>query len=230
MVKKLIASDYDGTFRHGGISDYNKEMIRKWREKGNYFGIVTGRGMNFFNDVREDGIDDILDYLIIYNGAYISDMDGNVLYESFIPRSVFVELEKLFSGYKEIKNYDKATDAEFYHQYYAEFPDYEKALEAAKVANEKFGHKIDAFVNGPHVNIAKLGSSKAESVKFILEHYGLKPEEGAVVGDDYNDLDMIKQHHGWAMASGKPAVIAEAEHTCESVGALAEELMKQNAE
>jgi len=227
MVKKLIASDYDGTFRCGEVSDYNIEMIRKWREKGNYFGIVTGRGVDFFKTVKENGIDEILDYLIVYNGAYIADMNGNVLYESFIPESVFAELETLFSSYTNIEYFDKVRETnDGFHQYYATFPNYEMALEAAKVANERFGNKINAFVNGPHVNIGKLGSSKAEGVKIILEHYELNPDKVAVVGDDYNDLDMIMTHHGWAMKSGQPAVVAQAEHTCESVGALAEELMK----
>lgn len=227
MAKRLIASDYDGTFRcNGKTTDYDKEMIRKWREKGNYFGIVTGRGLTFFNDIKRDGIDDILDYVIVFNGAYVSDLNGKVIFESFIPRNVFAELEKLFSTFENIVDYDRVTEADSFHQYYAQFENFEQALEAAALANEKFGEEITAFVNGPHVNIAKKGSSKAEGVRIILEHYGLKPEEGATVGDDFNDLEMITQHHGWAMQSGQPAVIAQAEHTCRSVGALAEFLMK----
>jgi hydroxymethylpyrimidine pyrophosphatase-like HAD family hydrolase len=40
---KIIASDYDGTLNHGGIGEEKRNAIKKWREKGNKFGIVSGR-------------------------------------------------------------------------------------------------------------------------------------------------------------------------------------------
>ncbi len=226
MGKRLIATDFDGTLNiQGKVSGFDRKMLAEWRARGNYFGIVTGRGLDFYKTVREIGIDSLLDYLIIYNGSFIGDMNGNCLYESFIPRDIFFEIQQFLSGFADIEHYDKVSDKEFYHQYYATFPDYARALGVASQINEKFGSEITAFVNGPHINIAKKGSSKSEGVKFILSHYGLQPGEGAVVGDDYNDLQMITDHRGWAIRSGRPEVVAAAEHTCSSVGALAAELM-----
>ncbi len=227
MRKRLIATDFDGTLnRNGKVSDYDREMMARWRAEGNYFGIVTGRGLDFYDKVKEIGIDGLLDYLIVFNGSFVGDMNGNCLYESFIPRRVFLEIQNFLSKYDDIEYYDKVTDEEFYHQYYATFPEFERSLEVAELINRKFGDEITAFVNGPHINIAKKGSSKSEGVRFILSHYGLKPDEAAAVGDDYNDLQMITDHRGWAVSSGKPEVVAAAEHTCDSVGALIAELLK----
>ena len=41
----IIASDYDGTLNHHGISEADKNAIKKFREAGNKFGIVTGRDL-----------------------------------------------------------------------------------------------------------------------------------------------------------------------------------------
>ena len=41
---KIIASDYDGTINYQGrVSEEDKAAIRKFRQAGNKFGIVTGR-------------------------------------------------------------------------------------------------------------------------------------------------------------------------------------------
>ena len=52
---KIIASDYDGTLNRGGISDDVRKAIDMWRERGNIFGIVTGRGIgNILSVMRRD--------------------------------------------------------------------------------------------------------------------------------------------------------------------------------
>ena len=41
----IIASDFDGTLNHHGISEADKNAINKFRAEGNKFGIVTGRDL-----------------------------------------------------------------------------------------------------------------------------------------------------------------------------------------
>ena len=42
----IIASDYDGTLNHHGVSEADKNAITKFREQGNKFGLVTGRSLS----------------------------------------------------------------------------------------------------------------------------------------------------------------------------------------
>lgn len=226
MSKKLIASDFDGTFyRNGQISTNDRKLIKKWQESGRYFGIVTGRGLNFFQTVKEKKFKP--DFLILYNGALVADGDGNTIHEDFIPRDVFEEIKEIFKQNPDgCLHYDKTGDEDFYHQYYATYENYEQALAVADIINNQLGDKVNAVVNGVHVNIGKKGATKANGVRHILAHYGLSEDEGAVVGDDYNDLDMLKQLDGWAMATGRSEVKAQANHICFSVGSLAKKLMK----
>lgn len=226
MSKKLIATDFDGTLcRKRRISTNDRKYIAEWQKSGRYFGIVTGRGQDFFNTVKKIHIKP--DYLIVYNGALIADGDGNIIHEEFIDRDVFDEIKEIFQQNPDGRvYYDETGDEDFYHQYYATYANPQKALAVADIINQKLGDKVNAVVNGPHVNIGKKGATKANGVRYILKHYGLSEDEGAVVGDDYNDLDMIKQLDGWAMASGREDVKAQANHICFSVGSLAKKLMK----
>ena len=67
---KIIASDYDGTLNYGGIDDKKREAIKKWRDYGNIFTIVSGRGPADALRIQEkDKLS--IDYFIAANGALI---------------------------------------------------------------------------------------------------------------------------------------------------------------
>jgi HAD superfamily hydrolase (TIGR01484 family) len=69
----IIASDYDGTLNHNGISEGDKAAIKKFREAGNKFGIVTGRDLEMamwvFHDFEKVGLE--VDFLICCTGGII---------------------------------------------------------------------------------------------------------------------------------------------------------------
>lgn len=224
-MKKLIATDYDGTLRiNGQISAYDREKIQEFRAAGNYFGIVTGRGSDFFDTVKKEGID--VDYLIVYTGALIADARGNILFEAPIPHENFTRLAAFFAGRTDVTWYDEAHDDKKHYQYYATCEDQKTALKAAAEAEKEFGGLFEYFVNGEHINICSKGISKASGIREILKYYGLPESAAAPVGDDYNDLRMITELNGWAVSSGRPAVVAQANNVCDSVGHLAALLMK----
>ena len=147
--------------------------------------------------------------------------DGTPVKEYRIPRATFAELEAFFAVSPEVCSFDRATDAPDYPHYYARYGTPELALAAAAEINRLFGDRVTAFVNGEHVNIGKKGSSKTQGVRDALACFGLKEEEAAVFGDDFNDLDMITALDGWAVATARPEVLKKAPHVCESVSAQA---------
>ena len=53
---KIICSDYDGTLNHGGITEKKLRAIKKWQEAGNLFCVVSGRGKEFFSELKERNI------------------------------------------------------------------------------------------------------------------------------------------------------------------------------
>ena len=225
-MKKLIATDFDGTFIRGHkIDPADLEAIAAWRADGRLFGFVTGRGADFFETAKEYGA--AADFFLLYNGALLALPDGTVVKEYLIPRAQMAALARFFEAIPDVCDYQKPTDAPFYHQYYARMPNQARALEAAAEINRLYGNDVTAFVNGWHVNVGKKGSSKAQGVFDALEYFGLPPAAAAVFGDDYNDMEMIAAHHGWAVATARPEVLAQAEHVCESVGEAAMRLMEE---
>ena len=223
MDKRLIATDFDGTlFVNGEIPSSVRKAIDLWRADGRYFGIVTGRGMDFLDKVKE--IEIPVDYLIIYNGSVVTDKNGKIIYERFIPADIYARLEEIFSGYEDIQSYSRA-DGNPQHHYYATFENTERALEVKADIDAVFGGRLAVFVNGRHVNIGTAGTGKAQGVKVVLDYFSLTEDSAAVVGDDYNDLEMIKAFDGWAVENGKPDVKAQAPHICKDVGDLATKLM-----
>ena len=76
---KIIGSDYDGTRNYGGIDEAKLAAIEKWRNAGNIFALVSGRGPDVVLELYEEkkfGCD----YLIANNGAVILKPDGEEIY------------------------------------------------------------------------------------------------------------------------------------------------------
>lgn len=227
-MKRIIASDYDGTINRGGISAYDVEQIRKWQDNGNYFGIVTGRILGFEKDRiwTESGVRP--DFFVLCNGAVLMDGSGNIMKEYLIPREICLSLQKKFEDYPgfDLVYYDTVTDAEFYHCFYAQFQTITRARIMTEEINKEFGDSVYAVTNHWHVNIMKKGVSKRTGVLDALEYYGLEKDQAAAIGDDWNDMDMVRGLDGWVVATASEAIRAEAPHVCDSVGKLAEILMK----
>lgn len=80
-MRKIIATDYDGTLNHGGIKPHVAEAIERFRAAGNLFGVVTGRDKSGSYDAfcREKKFG--FDFVLALNGALAFDAAGNLLYE-----------------------------------------------------------------------------------------------------------------------------------------------------
>ena len=79
---KILGSDFDGTLSHGGIGEEKLSAIKAWRKAGNKFGIVSGRGESFRQNLQKKYPELELDFFAACNGAYIVDGNGTAIYES----------------------------------------------------------------------------------------------------------------------------------------------------
>ena len=92
---KVAASDYDGTlFREDRIAKSDAEAIRKWREVGHKFGVVSGRDHGMLvPQLQHYGVG--YDYLACNNGGIICTADGKVLWEAEIAPEMLAALTQL---------------------------------------------------------------------------------------------------------------------------------------
>lgn len=98
-----------------------------------------------------------------------------------------------------------------------ETPD--EAQRAAAIINERFGVEIFAQKNTHSVDIVIAGINKARGVENLLRVMNFDAK-AYVIGDESNDLPMIRHFGGYTVATAKEFVKREATQIFDSVGAM----------
>jgi len=242
---KIIASDYDGTLNHGGIDDKKREAIKRWRDAGNIFAIVSGRGpADALDIIKKNKLE--VDYFVATNGAIIlnsknervSDVrcDGAIaiplfelLFECGCPWG-HVQTDfpcRVYADKNDCKKSGKYTldtvpPIAFFNQINTELPDYETAEKVTATVKEKFGRLLNPLQNGTCIDIIRADMDKAKGIYLLLDILGAKYEDVIAVGDNINDTAMIKEFRSYAMDNGVDTIKELADYTTESVTALIE--------
>ena len=244
---KIIASDYDGTLNHGGIDDKKRNAIKEWREKGNKFGIVSGRITDdLLRIYKKDKLE--LDFLLACNGAVILTTDGKILKEDRVDGDILKPiLDFIFSlgadwaTIQSDRSYiidendndrlpDEFTrktlpDLKYFNQISTILEDEEEALMVTNAIKEQFGDKLNPLQNGRCIDIVSSTINKAQGLYDYLELVGGKYEDMITVGDNINDTHMIKEFRSYAMANGVQSIKDIADYEIEGITELIEKEM-----
>ncbi|MBR3808820.1 MAG: HAD-IIB family hydrolase [Clostridia bacterium] len=244
---KIIASDYDGTLNHGGIDDKKRNAIKEWREKGNKFGIVSGRITDdLLRIYKKDKLE--LDFLLACNGAVILTTDGKILKEDRVDGDILKPiLDFIFSlgadwaAIQSDRSYiidendnDRLPDEftrktlpelKYFNQISTILEDDEEALMVTNAIKEKFGDKLNPLQNGRCIDIVSATMNKAKGLYDYLELVGGKYEDMITVGDNINDTHMIKEFRSYAMANGVQSIKDIADYVTEGITELIEKEM-----
>ena len=99
---KIIATDFDGTLSYNGkISEEDKAAIKRFRDAGNKFGVVTGRDIEMSFWVRNAFPD--VDFIISCTGGVITDDKGKIIYEKKQIADYKAQTEKLLAELEQTK-------------------------------------------------------------------------------------------------------------------------------
>lgn len=246
---KIIASDYDGTLNHGGIDSTKRNTIKKWRNSGNVFAIVSGRCAEDAVAIqRKEKLE--IDYFVAANGAIIINSKGetvcdvkcngsaaipliNLLFECGCPWArVLTDFPcRVFSdknGCTESGEYtlENVPEISFFNQISTALPDYETAEKVTAVVKEKFGNLLNPLQNGTCIDIVRADMDKAKGIYLLLDVLRARYEDVIAVGDNINDLAMIKEFRSYAMDNGVELVKSLADGTVSSVTELIEKELK----
>ncbi len=239
----IIASDYDGTLNHNGISEGDKAAIKKFREAGNKFGIVTGRDLEMamwvFHDFEKVGLE--VDFLICCTGgiiltsgceivsakkqkmgAYISEIFD---YARTLSLGVFRVSNELTTCYADKKNrikqdFSAISEMTQANAWFSKEEDAETFLQYVK---KNYGNQISIFRNGGSLDMPPYGVSKVTGIYDYASQY-----EGAkiyAVGDNINDIPMLLEFEGYAVSNARDEAKAAAKHQCVRIENMIEELM-----
>ncbi len=242
---KIIASDFDGTINFKGkISDEDKEAIRRFRKAGNKFGIVTGRDVELAQWIKqENGLE--FDFVICCTGGVIKDGEGKIIYakKGKVDTFFYDLIEKarelganFFAiGDTLLKCFVDMTGQipiqlepikEFTHSNVG-FEKEENAEVFAKFVQENYSDKISAYQNGWHVDMPPINTSKVTGIYEYAKLFKDQKPKVYAVGDNTNDIPMVKEFCGFAVSNAKEELKRVAEHQCDRIADMIDYIMNE---
>lgn len=262
-MRYIIASDYDGTLRqNGGISARTVDAIKRFREAGHLFGVVTGRDCASWMRVLEQGIGVSTDFNIVANGAQCIDGEGNTIFVTpfkadatygdttlaealvkkyyelgFVAGGISFERERMdfklelpTGGKTESTVYSSPAEARGVREavmsnaYWATL---ETATEAVEILRREFGEYLAPAQNGRCLDITAAGVDKATGLAKYAELMGVAADNIWTVGDNFNDIPMLKAYHGCAIRNGLVVSAGVTEVICDEVADVVDMLLSQ---
>lgn len=233
----LAACDFDGTlYRDGGISLKDCQAVARWREQGNIFGIVTGRGAPMlFQELRR--VPMTCDFLICNNGALLLDGQGHPL--SCLPldlrerldvlrhqalrdatRCAVFESSNMFllegsGGFWGKKKYQfpelscQEASRRCLQQISMAFENRTISLAWGQKLAEEFAGRIGIHCSLFMLDITAPSAGKASGIRQAIALNKWHPEQVLTCGDDINDKEMLTAFRGVVMAGADEGLRSE---------------------
>ena len=215
-MKKLLASDLDGTLIFNGkLKEIDVKSVSLLREE-NIFGISTGRPYNGVSFLKKD-YNLEADFYILLNGAFILDKDLNVLKHERISFDVVNEIFlKYNSCYVFGVDEGKETSILFGKNNYTWENTKYKTIEDLKhidtslisigflgdsvettqrvcdEINKDFSNYVTAYRNANFIDVVPSGCSKGKALESVAKIFGIALENVYAIGDSFNDLSMFE--------------------------------------
>ena len=182
-MRKLIASDFDGTIGTGGQLKKDIEAIEEFRRRGNLFGLVSGRNIAGLRKMRErTGVP--VDFLMSDSGGtcYLGE---RLLFCAQASKEVFWPLVSYLmsrrSGLVAVNRVD-GSDMLYYRH---------------SDGREEYTPRRSEWTERSFPK----GRDKAVGVGELAGHFGVEKENIYVVGDNFNDLAMLRSYRSFAVAN-----------------------------
>lgn len=242
MTIKMIVTDLDGTLlrKDKTISEYTLSVFRKCYEKGLKIVFATARPEratnHLFTDIPVSSV-------LANNGATVVS-NGKVIHNIIIPKNIVEELvptilsNNYITGITiEVGEFLFTNDAEHHRwsqgmSWKPVITDFSSPIngDVVKIAVEcEYIDIISEMLSCyPHlhmlpnygekwIQIMDIKSSKLNAVSFLCQQNGLELENVVSFGDDYNDIEMIKNCGiGVAMGNAIDEVKAVANFICDT--------------
>lgn len=201
---KVLAIDLDDTLLTNDktVTDENKKWIKHATENGITVVISTGRGYHNMKHIREEL--DLNMPMVLVNGGEAWDATVKIINRDIIDQNDL----KFISGLTE--KYD--TDFWAYGiNSFIRKPDWKKEmvdeactqfvirhenptiLQSIKEEVARRDHNLEVTSSSAiNVEFTRKGVSKASALQTVCAHLGLTMQDVMAIGDNYNDIQMIK--------------------------------------
>ncbi len=226
---KLIFSDFDRTlYVDKNITQENLTAINKWQNLGNLFIVTTGRQKKSIVEQMEN-YSLKPDYYICNNGAIILDKEKNTIFSKYISNYKIEEIIKYicknYENSLEIVEKEKTIKVintvgidnhnpadiiiDMAHissikdaiQLHKKFDTIKRVNELVVDLNTRFRDSLSAYANVLNVDIVARDINKSTGIDFICKRIE-NIDEILVIGDSYNDIEMVHKYNGFTVEHG----------------------------
>lgn len=199
---KVLASDFDKTLYIDEEDKLNNNIqsIKKFIIDGNLFCIITGRN---YSDLKVllNKYNIPYSYLICQDGAKIyNNMDyciNTVSLDRDIVDKICYLLDSKDCPYYLDDGYNITTNKDDCVKIVIRIEDKKKAEELVDYIKENIDVYI--YMSSKHINIVDKSVNKSNSLKKLVELENLNINDIYVIGDDINDMEMLKDFKGALM-------------------------------
>ena len=219
---KLFVTDYDGTLYCDDDSlRKNIESFNKLHELD--FKIMISTGRSFSSIKNQVTIYNIpYDYLSCADGSIIYDNNDNILTMFKMDNKIIKPIEDFYQNleYEEIQfSYPRAY-SNILNENNSDLLGINICIVTEKYTKDLVNDFIEMsklypeyhFLNYMHPNYSYLcvkpsGIDKSSTIDYLKEKFNMNDFDIYVIGDSYNDKEMIEKYHGVCMKDAWPEII-----------------------
>ncbi len=229
-MKKILISDYDGTFYQNYIDiKKNIDKVNEFRTLDNLFVLATGRS---YVDLKQkiDKYEIPYDYLILNHGALLLSKDLEIIKVFTLDKELVDSILEYVSDNKDIcdviliSTFDKnVTDTSNIVKIMLKLCSYDKALKVKNYIDDRYTNIRGYLVRDEEhylVEIVSSEASKSLMIDKILDKEKIIKKNVYTIGDGINDIDMIRDYNGYRVRNSCKELVSVTDRVIDNVSDL----------
>jgi len=234
-----LFSDFDYTLKPHDNEDCdqvyakNLDAIKEWKEKGNFFGVATGRSEESLR-TQFPNFKEYCDFAVLNNGARIINKGGETIHADQFPARIANELVRLlgsirYGGKHAIVSFEGATETPAVSSntictrlWFENLADCDLTEELILKNIPELGCftvRGAEFLDDDRLPWVKPGlqhfieaslddTNKGSGIKKLARSLSIDHDAIVTIGDDTNDIEMIEEYRGYAISSSSYSVLS----------------------
>lgn len=208
-MKKLLVSDYDGTFNihnNRSVIDSNIDAVKKFIDSGNIFSLASARSFNLLK--REtDKYKIPYDYLVCNNGGVVFDKDDNIIFFHPVLNSSLLKTLKYLNKLGILKS---ILFKDFYGNITTDLDEVCDIICTINADNldklNQIQEELNYLCSTPffHLLVFSEKMDKVDGIDIIASKESITEESIYTVGNDFFDKNMLLRYNGYRMINSNP--------------------------
>ena len=229
-MKKILISDYDGTFYQNDIdTKKNIDKVNEFRTLDNLFVLATGRS---YVDSKQkiDKYEIPYDYLILNHGALLLSKDLEIIKVFTLDKELVDSILEYANNDKDIYDvilisaFDKnVTDTLNIVKIMLKLYSYDKALEVKNYIDKSYTNIKSYFISEDNhylVEVVSSEASKSLMIDKILDKEEIVKKNVYTIGDGINDIEMIRDYNGYRVSNSCKELVSVTDRVIDNVSDL----------